>query len=161
MRFWHISGACFVAHDGTMTFKAQQILAAATVFGIERLYTLVRNVDMLGRYTFCAHAPSGMIWVERIQFDKYTFSQHAAKRPALKLHETPPRHNHSYETCFVGNVVSSNIERGTLQTPYAQGRWAIGTCMCLQIMFVLPTDVMIQRQVQLSICIDGRWIVIF
>ena len=29
---------------------------------------------------------------------------------ALKLRETPLRLNHSYESCFVGNFVSSNIE---------------------------------------------------
>ena len=50
---------------------------------------------------------------------------------------------------------------GILQTPHAQGRCATGTFMCLQIMFLIPTDVMIQRQIYLDICLDSRGIVIF
>ena len=80
---------------------------------------------------------------------------------ALKLRETPPRLNHSYERCFVGNFVPPKIEWVSCRLHMHRGGGLLVLAMCLQIIFVFPTDVMIQRQVQLSICIDGRWIVIF
>lgn len=155
MRFWHISGACFVARDGTTTFKAQ--LAAASVFGIERLYTLLRNVDMCWASGMFIALEKGSTLTSTHFLNMMRNDQLAA----LKLRETPLRLSHSYESCFVGNFVSSKIEWVSCKLHMHKGGGLLVLAMCLQIMFVLPTDVMIQRQVQLSICIDGRWIVIF
>ena len=103
MRFWHISGACFVARDGTTTFKAQ--LAAASVFGRERLCTFFCpwHLGHLGWLWLWRKDP---LWQVHIFLNMVQNDQLAA----LKLRETPPRLNHSYDSCFFGNFVPSNIE---------------------------------------------------